>query len=86
VGDRLRRNFTLAVGAIDEVVIVEAVNGPLQQQTAEIKDVIESVGADQEGSIVAPASPLSSALLSKTKRPASLFAEERRPCFQTVKP
>jgi hypothetical protein len=42
VGDRLRRNFALAVGEIDQVIIVEDATRPLQEQSAEIKDVIEN--------------------------------------------
>lgn len=41
VGDRRRQDFTLEVGKIGEVVLVE-VNSPLQEQSAEIKDVIEN--------------------------------------------
>jgi hypothetical protein len=41
VGDHLREDFTLEVGKIGEVVVVEGA-APLQEQSAEIKDVIEN--------------------------------------------
>jgi hypothetical protein len=41
VGDHLRKDFTLEVGRIGEVVVVEG-TAPLQEQSAEIKDVIEN--------------------------------------------
>jgi hypothetical protein len=42
IGDRVRRDFILAVGDIDQAIIVEATTGPLQERSAEIKDVIEN--------------------------------------------
>jgi hypothetical protein len=42
VGDRIRRDFMLEVGEVDQVIIVEASAGPLEEQSAEIKDVIEN--------------------------------------------
>ena len=42
VGDRVRKNFALVVGEIDQVIVVEDVASTLQQQSAEIKDVIEN--------------------------------------------
>jgi len=42
VGDHAREDFSLEVGKIDQVVIVEAGAGPLQEESAEIKDVIEN--------------------------------------------
>jgi hypothetical protein len=42
VGDRVRKDFMLEVGEIDQAIIVEAATGPLQEQSAEIKDVIEN--------------------------------------------
>lgn len=41
-GDRIRRDFELAVGEINQVLIVEAATTPLQQQSAEIRDTIEN--------------------------------------------
>jgi hypothetical protein len=41
VGDRLRKDFSMEVGEIAEIVLVEG-GGPLQKQSAEIKDVIEN--------------------------------------------
>jgi hypothetical protein len=42
VGDHAREDFTLEVGRIDEVMVVEDSESPLQEQSAEIKDVIEN--------------------------------------------
>jgi hypothetical protein len=42
VGDHLRRDFALEVGEIDQVITVEANPGTLQEQSAEIKDVVEN--------------------------------------------
>ena len=42
VGDRVRRDFALEVGEMDQVILVEANTGPLQEQSAAIKDVIEN--------------------------------------------
>ena len=42
VGDHVRKDFMLEVGEIDQAIIVEAATGPLQEQSAEIKDVIEN--------------------------------------------
>jgi len=41
VGDHAREDFALEVGKIDQVVVVEAEAGPLQEESAEIKDVVE---------------------------------------------
>ena len=42
VGDHVRVDFSLEVGKIDEIVMVEEAAEPLQKQSAEIKDVIEN--------------------------------------------
>jgi Carboxypeptidase regulatory-like domain len=41
-GDRIRQDFALEVGEIDQVVVVGDTTAPLQEQSAEIKDVIEN--------------------------------------------
>jgi len=42
VGDTLRHDFTVQIGDANETVIVEAINGDIQPESAEIKDVIQS--------------------------------------------
>lgn len=42
VGDTLRHDFTIQIGDANETVIVEAISGDVQPESAEIKDVIQS--------------------------------------------
>ncbi len=42
VNERLRQDFTLQLGDEKETVIVQAVSGPMQTESAEIKDVIQN--------------------------------------------
>ena len=42
VGDTLRYDFTVQIGDANETVIVEALDGDVQPESAEIKDVIQS--------------------------------------------
>jgi hypothetical protein len=42
VGDTLRHDFTVQIGDANETVIVEAIDGDVQPESAEIKDVIQS--------------------------------------------
>src|SRR6185503_11284575 len=42
VGDTVRHDFTVQIGEANETVVVEANNGDVQLESAEIKDVIQS--------------------------------------------